>query len=261
MMGTVGEFALPELRRSAALVFEIAAFSALGASLAWLMWSVVEPVGPVSTTGAALPATAALEKLEARLAQLPQISMGGGTGVAPAQIAGGFVLHATRAGVDGGGAAILSVNGAPHASFLVGDEVAAGARLVLVAADHVEIDAGGQRLRVEFLGGARAPIVSRAALPAVPPPTTTQLLNSAPLQPITRPGGRTAVAVTANADLARLGAPGLKPGDIILKIDGVDVSAANFASYATQLQSGRSFDVVFERNGQTSTTRIGKSVQ
>jgi len=256
-MGTVGEFTLPELRRSAALVFEIAAFSALGASLAWLMWSVVEPVGPVSTTGAALPATAALEKLEARLAQLPQISMGGGTGVAPAQIASDFVLHATRAGVDGGGAAILSVNGAPHASFSVGDEVATGARLVLVAADHVEIDAGGQRLRVEFSGGARAPIVS----PSVPSPTATQLLNSAPLQPITRPGGRTAVAVTANADLARLGAPGLQPGDIILKIDGVDVSAANFANYATQLQSGRSFDVVFERNGQTSTTRIGKPVQ
>ena len=51
---------------------------------------------------------------------------------------------------------------------------------------------------------------------------------------------------------------GLQAGDILLKVDGVDVSTANLASYAAQLQSGRTFEVVFERNGQISSTRIGK---
>lgn len=117
-MGTVGRLSMPELRRSATLASEIVAFSALGASLAWLMWAVIEPVGPLASGPVSSPAPGKLETLQARLAQLPHVAMGGNASATITQVASGFVLHATRAGVGGGGTAILSVNGAPQASLL-----------------------------------------------------------------------------------------------------------------------------------------------
>jgi general secretion pathway protein C len=249
---------MPELRRSAALASEIVAFSALGASLAWLMWSVIEPVGPLASGPVSSPAAGNPETLQVRLAQLPYVSMNGSSSAGPTQVASGFVLHATRAGFDGGGTAILSISGAPQTSFAAGEEIAAGARLALVAADHVEIETGGQRLRVEFSGAERSASVARAPTTELRPASGTQLVNSLPLQAVNRPGGRAAVAVMPQADLSLLGASGLQPGDILLKVDGVDVSTANLANYAAQLQSGRTFEVVFERNGQISSTRIGK---
>lgn len=250
---------MPALRRSATLASEIVAFSALGASLAWLMWAVIEPVGPLAPGNVASAAPNATAMLQARLAQLPQISMAGASAAAPAQLASGLVLHATRADADGGGTAILSVNGAPQASFAVGDEVTGGVRLIAVAADHIELDNGGRNVRVEFSGTDRAASVIRSPTPPESRQTPSpQLVNSLPLQAVSRPGGRTGFAVMPRADLTALGATGLQPGDILLKVDGVDVSAANLASYATQLQSGRTFEVVFERNGQVTTTRIGK---
>ena len=257
-MGTVGRLSMPELRRSATLASEIVAFSALGASLAWLMWAVIEPVDPLASGPVSSPAPGKLETLQARLAQLPHVAMGGNASATITQVASGFVLHATRAGVDGGGTAILSVNGAPQASFAAGDEVAAGAQLVLVAADHVEIESGGQRHRVEFSGSERPVSLIRTPAPEARPVPGAPLMNSLPLHAVSRPGGRAAVAVMPQADLSQLGVSGLQAGDILLKVDGVDVSTANLASYAAQLQSGRTFEVVFERNGQISSTRIGK---
>lgn len=257
-MGTVGRLSVPELRRSATLASEIVAFSALGASLAWLMWAAIEPVGSLQSGPVASSAPNNVEALQARLARLPQISMHGDSASAPVQLAGGYKLHATRAGLGGAGTAILSINGAPQASFAAGDEVAPGVRLALVAADHVEIDTSSQRLRVAFSDAERPASVVRAPATDVRPAQPGLLMNALPLHAVTGPGGRSAIAVMPQADLAQFGASGLQPGDILLKVDGVDVSAANLAGYAAQLQSGRTFEVVFERNGQVSSTRIGK---
>jgi len=261
-MGTAARLSGPEVRKGAAIACEIAAFSALGASLAFLMWALIEPVGALSSTAGTLPTADRIEKLNERLAQLPPISMGGSGAAAPAQLASGFVLHATRAGDGGSGTAILSVNGAPQAAFSAGDEVVPGARLIFVAADHVEIDTGAQRLRVEFSDGQPAHAGERtAALAEARPAPANPLVNSLPLQSVSRPGGRSGLAVMPQADLGNLGASGLQPGDVLLKVDGVDISAANLASYAAQIQSGRTLELVFERNGRIRNTRIGKPAQ
>jgi general secretion pathway protein C len=261
-MGSVGGISALRLRRSATLACEVAAFSALGASLAWLMWAAIEPVGSLDATTPLSPSPGKLDKLNTRLSLLPQISMSGGSQVPLNQLAAGIVLHATRAGLDGDGAAILSIGGAPQTTFAVGDELALGSRLVKVAADHIEIDSSGQRYRLEFTRAERAAsVLQPTASPESRSPPVGQLMNSLPLQSVRRAGGQAAFAVTAHESLSAFGGSGLQPGDILLKIDGVDVSAANLASYAAQIQSGRTFEVTFERNGQVSTTRIGKSSQ
>lgn len=250
---------MPGLRKGAAIAFEVAAFSLLGVSLAWLMWAVVEPVGPLGSAATVSPTSDRAEKLVARLARLPSVAMAGSGSASPAQLASGFVLHATRADTNGRSTAILSVNGAPQGSYALGDDIPGGARLVFVAADHVEIESSGQRLRVEFSGAERDASVTRASAPVESRSAPIdQMINALPLQPVSRPGGRSAFAVMAQADLSTLGASGLQAGDILLKVDGVDVSVANLANYAAQLQSGRTFEVVFERNGQIGSTRIGK---
>lgn len=250
------------LRRSATLACEIAAFSALGASLAWLMWAAIEPVGSLDATSPASPTPSKSAELETRLSLLPQISMSSGSHASLNQIAGGIVLHATRAGLDGDGAAILSINGAPQTAFAVGDELAPGSRLVMVAANHIEIDSSGQRYRLEFTR-AEFPtsVLQSTASPESRSPPVGQLMNSLPFQFVRRAGGEPGFAVTTHEKLSALGGSGLQPGDILIKIDGVDISAANLAGYAAQIQSGRTFEVTFERNGQVSTTRIGKSSQ
>ena len=53
--------------------------------------------------------------------------------------------------------------------------------------------------------------------------------------------------------------PGLRAGDIVLKINGGDVSPANLASLASDLQAGRSLDIAYERNGQINTTRVKRA--
>jgi general secretion pathway protein C len=242
------------VRSSVALVCEIAAFSALGASLAWLMWATIEPVDPLASPEQRRVQTEGQGTLRARLAGLPDLALAERAGPVSG-LAAGYVLHATRAGVDGGGAAILSVNGAPQAAFSVGEEIARGVRLARVTSQDVEIDAGGRRLLVAFPGAAPETAAARGPQPRTA--IAASPANSQSLQPITRPGGGSGFAVTPQADPTALGASGLRPGDILLKVNGLDVSAANLADYSAQLKSGRPLDIVFERNGQISTARIG----
>lgn len=264
MMGLAGKLSPPSLPGAMTVACEVAAFSALGCSLAWMMWALVEPTGPLPRSAQAAQQADPFDRLASRLSRIPDVGMSrAGDAPATAQDASGFTLFSARAGAGGDGTAILSVGGAPQASFSVGDEVAPGARLVRVSRDRVEIDVGGQSIHVEFQGAQPSipPLQAPQSQAPAPRPASAALINSLSLQPVSKPDGRSGFEVTSRADLALLSASGLRAGDVVLRVNGVDISSANLAEQTAQLQAGRSLEIVYERNGQISTTRIGRPDQ
>lgn len=250
------------LRGGLVLASEIVAFSALGGSLAWMMWTLVEPVGATSTGISISQASAPFDDIAIRLSRIPEAALKAQTDTPQISTDGtGFALYGARAG-NGGGTAIIAVNGAPQAAFSVGEEIVPGARLAKVASDHVEINANDRMLYITFVG---APAIAPPPLAA--PPTSAQasidntnpLVNSLSLRAVARGDGKSGFEITSEAALSALGGYELRAGDIVLKINGVDVSPGNLASLASDLQAGRSLDIAYERNGQINTTRLKRA--
>lgn len=269
-MATGKEFA-HSLRDGVAVACELACWSALGVSLAALMWSIVEPKGAIlaPTAADATPGSKRIDALVTRLSQAsdpfhaPLSATVGPVGAS--QEATGFTLHATRAGVAGDGTAIIAVSGGAHGAYAVGETVANGARLTAVATDHVELDIGGQRMRLSFPGasGATSPLLTasiadapadyRASVEASP-----LLINSLALQPVNRNGRPAGFEVMPQADGGLLSAAGLRPGDVLLSVNGIDASAGgDLSAYREQLMSGQQVLIRYERAGQVRTTTLG----
>ena len=258
------------LRGGFAATCELAAFSTLGVSLAALMWTVVAPRGAVAAGLADAPASdRVVSETLARLSQASDpFAQGGAMLASVVADATGFTLHATRATGDGEGTAILSPSGGAQGAFAVGEEITPGVVLATVSADHVEIDVGGQRMRVAFPGAnsgaaqlaTRLPADYQAAARAAPPLPSSSLaapsLAALALQPVTR-NGRTGFEVMPQAAGGALTAAGLRPGDLILSINGADAASADLSSYRAQIASGQPVNVRFERDGQVHTARLG----
>ena len=266
------EFA-QSLRGGFAATCELAAISTLGASLAALMWTVLAPRGAtaadVMTSADDAPAADRVaSETVARLARVTDPFGQNGAVVASVADATGFMLHATRALGDGDGTAILSPSGGTQGAFAVGDEITPGVVLAAVSPDHVEIDVGGQRMRVAFPGvsigaaqlATRLPADYQAAARTAPPLLSSSLatpsLAALALQPVSR-NGRTGFEVMPQAAGGALTIAGLRPGDLILSINGADAASADLSSYRTQIASGQPVDVRFEREGQVHTARLG----
>lgn len=249
------------VRGGAAAACEVAAISALGVSLAALMWTVVTPKSLMTAGGAdsAAPDRLVSETL-ARLALVSDPFTSGRVMTATAiSDATGFTLHATRAVGDGDGTAILSPSGGVQGAFAVGEEITPGVVLAAVSPEHVEIDVGGQRMRVSFPNASSGTAIQvatslpadyQAAARAAPP------LAALPLQPVSR-NGRTGFEVMPQAAGGALAAAGLRPGDLVVSINGADAATADLSSYRAQIASGQPVDIRFERDGQTHTARLG----
>jgi len=229
------------------------------------MWAVAAPKGAMAeaTTHAGVSATDRLNQLVTRLSRIDDPFARSAT-VQTASLADatGFVLHSTRAWGDGLGTAILSPSGGEQGAYAVGEEVAPGVALALVASDHVEIDVNGQRMRVGFPGASAAPVLQAAAsLPAnysaAARSASIPTLSGLPLQPASRNGQQVGFEVMPHAESGVLAAAGLRPGDVLLSINGVSAASADLSAYRTQLLSGQSVDIRFERAGQIHTTRLG----
>lgn len=264
VMATGKDFAL-SVRSGLAVTAEFAGLSALGVSLAALMWAVAAPKGAVAEVAANAGVSAAdrLDQLVTRLSRIDD-PFAGGTSVQTATLsdASGFILHSTRVWGDGLGTAILSPSGGQQGAYAVGEEVTPGVALALVASDHVEIDVNGQRMRVAFPGANAAPVLQAAAsLPAnytaAARAASVPTLSGLPLQPASRNGQQIGFEVMPHAEGGVLAAAGLRPGDVLLSVNGVSAASADLSAYRAQLLSGQSVDIRFERAGQIHTARLG----
>lgn len=198
----------PDLRR---ILFGAAAASA--ALLAWAAWP-----GPAPEREAAEPVVRAPAPPPAVPAPPP---------AAPAPSADGLVLH----GLAGGGAIVALPDGAQR-FVRIGREVVPGLALAEIRQHHAVLRGAGGDLLLGFAGTAAA-----AEPPAAAPPssgtasrldmgagesrhrqaTVQYRLGLAPR----RDGGRiTGFAIRSGAELPGLGEAGLRPGDVLLAVNG-----------------------------------------
>jgi len=254
------------LRGGVAATFEFAAISTLGVSLAALVWTVATPSSSMAEGGTEDTSAGRVEsELLARLSRVTD-PFASGRAMAASAVGDtmGFTLHATRAMGGGEGTAILSPSGGAQGAFAVGEEITPGVVLALVSTEHVEIDVGGQRMRVAFPGASVSAVTQiTTSLPAdyqaaarAASPIPAAALATLPLQPVNR-NGRAGFEVMPQAAGGTLAAAGLRPGDIVTSINGADAASADLSAYRTLIASGQSVDIRFERDGQIHSARLG----
>lgn len=231
---------------------ELGSLAAAGGAAALLMWAVLDPV---DQSPAAIVRTSSTTLAASPLLPANDPFLRGGA----VQVAGGlptgdgFTLHATRMAASGPGSAILSANGQPQAVFVEGQTISGDARLAIVGPDFVEIERGGRRTRIAF---ALTPTF------AAPPPLHTgdagaaQLAASMGLRPREQ-NGRTTGYEISRGDTAVLATAGLRPGDVLVAINGRALNEETLEETRASMLAGQPVEIRFERDGAVQTTRMG----
>lgn len=257
-------------------VLELVLLSVLAVQCARLVWTIVTPVDPIGDwqpRSALRPSvsTALLGSFDPFFRLAP-------ASAAPATVTALniklFGVREDRA--TGRGSAIIATPDGQQRSFAVGEEIMPGVKLAAVGFDSITIDRSGaleqlfldQSPPAPVIGGANGPVLAQGAPaplsrglqpePALPPEVVNPPLSSQlNLQPRLNRGRVAGFVVQANDDGAALRAAGLLPGDVILSVNGQEVTSAEQAqAMATQL-SGRDIMVMVERGGQPTSIRVG----
>lgn len=235
-----------------------------------LVWLALAPPGPVDTTAEVvahtLPASPALPRADVFFRS--------------ARVAGSandkalsYTLFGVRSDGDHG-SAILGKDG-EQASYAIGREVATGIVLESVGIDHAVLSANGVRHRLELppLATAGAPSAATtlpagkskaAAPPAVPgvasPPggTTTTLAtpgqSPSPVDPAASNGD--GYVITPGVRAALLRPAGLRPGDVVLSVNGRPLDTARLAGLRNELKGQSQVTIQYRRDGKTHTTTV-----
>jgi general secretion pathway protein C len=172
-----------------------------------------------------------------------------------------LVLMGTRVDkASGRGSAILALDATRQESFGVGDEVIPGVRLVEVAFDSVTLDNGGQREQL-FLDQSGPLPVSSAPISGPPaasqPAAAPRLPADLVVMPRLSGTNVTGWVLSPKGSGAAFAAAGLRPGDVLLRIDGQDAaSLGDPAALIRRLDTG-GVALEIERGGQRQTIRLG----
>jgi general secretion pathway protein C len=227
-----------------------------------LLWTVVTPSGPLGdwrgeTAQILSPAEAQtlFASFDPFFRSVPGSS---GAGAVTALDLTLFGVNMNEA--SGGGSAILAGADGVQTSFAVGDEIMPGVKLAAVAFDHVILDRGGTRESLFLDQSAPAP---SAAVPASSGPAlvpTSELTAPAgnlgelspqavqagiALSPRSEAGRVTGLAVQPQGDGAAFRAAGLRPGDVVRRVNGRPVGSAG--DLAAQVQPGARISLEVER--------------
>ena len=187
-------------------------------------------------------------------------------------------LFGVRAGTAGGGSAILGLADGRQLSVGVGEEIEPGLVLRSVAEDHVTVARGASVARVDFgevPEGAAAPPPPPSQPQVVAPPTPAaaagpaaqaaqapvvdpqRLIGQASLRPRMKGMSISGFTVSAAGDGAALRAAGLRSGDVILAVNGVELNGMGaLSSLKAELADASSVEIRFERDGRVQTTTI-----
>ena len=178
-----------------------------------------------------------------------------------------------RAGVGGGGSAILGLPDGTQLSVGVGEEVLPGLVLRAVAQDHVTVARGASVSRIDFgevpVGAASVPpppATPQVVAPPRPAPAAAEaavidparLMAEAGLRPRMQGLSVNGFTVTARGPSAQLQAAGLRAGDVILSVNGIALDGPSAINrLRTDLAEAPEAVIRFERDGapQTSTVR------
>lgn len=264
------------LRRSV----EVVLVCLLAAQSARLIWAAVAPVGPL---GVPISAQAASMAMPADTSILERFNPFGRT--APVNVAlalpsqlppaatVSLTLYGLRASMSGdGGSAIIAGPDGRQASFNLGEEIAPGVTLRAVRSDHAVVVQNGAPVRLVL--GTAASLPPPGAPPSVatggPAQTGTapaeaalvvdpaQLMAQTIMVPQRENGRVAGVTVQPRgAGGAALAQAGLRPGDVLLSVNGRALDSAERQSeLAQELQGADEAEIRFRRDGLVLTTRL-----
>lgn len=258
---------------------EVALMLALAVQLGQLGWILFRP-GPSSATVSPVAGTpadpAVFERFDAFF------RTGGVGSLAEATAAGSsqMRLYGLRSDGAGGGSAIIGLPDGRQVSVAVGEQIEPGLVLRSVGADHVILMRGGAVSRLIFsdtpMGAAPVPppppgpqtvrpepepapaSVAPTSGPAIDP---ARLMAQASLRPRMRGMRIDGFTVSGAGDGTVLRAAGLRPGDVVLAVNGQPLdSLERIAALRGDLSNSTSAELRYERDGavHTSTVRTGR---
>ena len=273
---------------------EIVALALLATQLARLVWAVLTPVGPFGDWRGRVLAVPPMAQRQALFTSLDPFFRGVDPAAAAAQVQTVTPLNLTLFGVtvnqaSGGGSAIIAGADGVQTSYVVGQEIEAGAKLVGVAFDYVTVDRGGQR-EVLYLDQDRAKAAADASAAANAAPATGAgamvMPSGSPSPPVPAPGTSnaglsptsvragigfapravggqvTGVLVSPQGDGRIFRQAGLQPGDVIRSVNGQAIgSAADLARLQSQLAPGARLTLGVERGAGVATVAINLDAQ
>lgn len=253
---------------------EAALALALAVQLGRLVWIAVEPVDipatPVTRPQARPVDYSVFQRFDAFFRTGGQSSLAEDT----AAHSGQMRLFGVRSDGAGGGSAIIGLADGRQLSVAVGETIEPGLILQSVGSDHVVLARGGSLSRLIF-----SDLPAGAAPPPPPPPgpqTVTptpagpqaaatvdpaQLVAEAALRPRMQGLKVNGFTIASRGESPALAAAGLKPGDVILAVNGQALDRPDrIAALRGQLSTSTSAEIRFERDGavQTTTIRTGR---
>lgn len=255
---------------------EVALALVLIVQLGRLAWIAVEPVESpeaVVTRPAAKPVDySVFDRFDAFFRTGAQSSLAEETAAGSSQMR----LFGVRSDGAGGGSAIIGLADGRQVSVAVGETVEPGLILQSVASDHVVLARGTSLSRLVFgdlpVGAPPPPppppvpqTVTPTPTPVSAPATNTvdpkRLMTEASLRPRMQGLNVNGFTVSARGEGAALTAAGLKPGDVILAVNGLSLDRPDrIAALRGRLADATSAEIRFERDGavQTTTIRTGR---
>lgn len=177
--------------------------------------------------------------------------------------ASGVSLFGIRTDARGGAAILADADGAQRA-YRVGDSVRPGLVLVAVADDHVMLAADGRRQRLGFAEAAAAAATgelprgrpTEARNGPAEPIEPAQLLAQAGLQPLLEGDRVVGYTLVPRGDGALLRQAGLAAGDVLLAVNGQQLTPERYSALADELTSAPAVTITYRRGTETLTTTV-----
>ncbi|MEW6766117.1 MAG: type II secretion system protein GspC [Pseudomonadota bacterium] len=172
-----------------------------------------------------------------------------------------------RGVLAGAGLALISASGQAERVYRVGDDLPGGARLRAVHEDHVLLERAGVLERLMLpkrelpssastsSGGAKSPPAPslRAMLQGSP----VELAKSFRIEPVLRDGDVFGYRLRALRDPQLLQRLGLQPDDILVRVNGLDLTqATDLPALMQDLREATALDAVVLRNGDEESLLI-----
>lgn len=224
-------------------------FAGLAIQTARLLWVLIVPVGPLGDWRPASPAPLSADAQSAIFASAGPFGGTNPASAAAATLPNDLKLFGVRSASGGlRGGAIVQLPDGQQVSVSVGEAVLPGIELVAVGFDYADVlrDGGRQRL---FLDQDKTPeTIAGTGAPGAPP--NAGLAAAVSLSPRGAGGSLNGVIVAPGADPAAFARTGLRAGDVIVAVNGVQVaSLEDLAQLQRSLGSAASLSLRVERDG------------
>lgn len=245
----------------------------LGIQSARLIWILTVAPGGVGHPQAAAAAggpsdLSILSRFDAFFRGQPSGPMLLDAGTPSADASGGvFQLYGVRATGGGRGSAIIAGPDGRQVSVATGETVAPGVTLISVASDHAVLRRGGQEERIVFAPFVSAPVAARPSASAPAQPASAPgdvspavdrsgVVNAIGLQPRHVDGRVNGFVLIPRGNASGLAAAGLRPGDVILTVNGLEVTVENQPELLQDLRLAPQAVIGFERDGQPMSVTL-----